>query len=93
VISLVPSVIFLTIVLSYRHFLIRTTTKKPVPKLTTKGTVIQTTQTRIMNQTDTITLGTLIVSIVATGILPITLSPLLDYSGLCQITLRPIVVY
>jgi hypothetical protein len=46
-----------------------------------------------MNQTDTITLGTLIVSIVATGILPITLSPLLDYSGLCQITLRPLVVY
>jgi hypothetical protein len=53
-------------------------TKKTIEKTIEKP---QTTSQKLMGQADTIALGSLILSIVVTGILPFLLSPLLDYSA------------
>lgn len=67
VIAFVTSVIFLIIVLSYRHYLVRRAGAPYTPPPDTP-------------KVDAIALGSLVASIAITGILPILLSPLLDYS-------------
>jgi hypothetical protein len=92
-IALITSAIFLIIVLSYRHYLIRKHQEQeeknalkqggPALKLQVKGLPLEE-KLPPPTRADAIALASLIATIAVTGILPILLNPLIDYSATVQ---------
>jgi hypothetical protein len=91
VIALITTAIFLVIVLSYRHYLVRKSehaenVKKESPRkdATNQESEKEAEPEEAPSRADAIALGSLVATIVITGILPIMLNPLVDYSATLQ---------
>jgi hypothetical protein len=83
VIALVISAMFIIIILTYRHFLIiRAEKARNMASPTTETT--ESTESQLMTRGDAIAIASVISGIVITGILPILISPLLDYTASVQ---------
>jgi hypothetical protein len=86
VISLVTCIIFLIIVLYYRNYLIRKARQKEADEKENKDEppAEEAPPAPPTPKTDAVAVASLIVTIVVTGVLPLLLSPLLDYSASIQ---------